>query len=92
MVDYVYVMRMWPLVKFKSLYAECIEYKELPLKVSAAYLLQSKKEPVSGAINYGPHLNDVLKQGRSSSGANQQICDQGEIQCLLSQECVRGAL
>lgn len=88
-VDYVYVMRMWPLVKFKSLYAECIEYKELPLKVSAAYLLQSKKEPVAGAINYGPHLNDMLKQGRSSRGG--QICDQGEIQCVLSQECVRGA-
>lgn len=89
-VDYVYVMRMWPLVKFKSLYAECIEYKELPLKVSAAYLLQSKKEPVTGAINYGPHLNSMLKQGRASNAAD-QICDQGEIQCVLSQECVRGA-
>jgi len=88
-VDYVYVMRMWPLIKYKSLYAECIEYKELPLKVSAAYLLQSKKEPISGAINYGPHLNKMLKEGRASSVS---ICDQGEIQCVLSQECVRGTL
>lgn len=86
-VDYVYVRKLWPLTKYKSLYSECIEYKEFPLKISAAYLVQSKKEPIIGEINYGYQLNSVLRAERTGVAA----CDQGEIRCVLSQECVRGA-
>lgn len=85
-VDYVYVKKLWPLTKFKSLYSECIEYKEFPLKISAAYLVQSKKEAIIGEINYGKQLNELLKSERSHS----DLCEPGMIRCVLSQECVRG--
>lgn len=85
-VDYVYVKKLWPLIKFKSLYSECIEYKEFPLKISAAYLVQSNKEPLIGQINYGEQLNALLKSERLSA----DMCEPGMIRCVLSQQCVRG--
>lgn len=85
-VEYVYVNKLWPLVKYKSLYSECIEYKEFPLKISTAYLVQSKKEPLIGRIDYGKHLNELLKAER----INTDMCEPGMIRCVLSQECVKG--
>lgn len=88
-VDYVYIVKRWPLTKFKSLYSECIEYREFPLKISTAYLVQSKKEPIIGQINYGQQLNALLKSSREINTMNGK-CGVGQIRCVLSQECVQG--
>jgi len=85
-IDIVYLTKLWPLVKYKSLYSECVEYKEFHLKLSTAYLGQSKKEPLIGKLNYGSHLNSLVQAYRS----DQSDCQPGTIKCLFSQGCVSG--
>lgn len=88
-VDYVYIMQLWPLIKFKSFYSECIEYKEFPMKISTAYLVQTKKEPLFGVIDYGRHLNELLRTEQAKPASDQ--CEYGKIRCVLSQQCVQGS-
>ena len=88
-----YIIKFWPLLKFKSLFSECIEYKEFPMKISTAYLAQSKKEPLFGTINYGKHFNAVLREEHARSKSDvDATCEVGRIKCVLSQECVKGNL
>ncbi len=89
-IDYVYILKLWPLVKFKGLYSECIEYKEFPMRVSTAYLVQAKKEPLFGSINYGRQLNEALLAQQTRADSSE--CGQGKIRCLLSRQCVDGSL
>jgi len=79
--------KLWPFVKYKSLYSECIEYRKLNLKISAAFLNQPNKEPVIGTINYGKFLNKLSNDSKNN-------CDSktGMIQCLLTQDCVHGKM
>jgi len=58
------------------------------MKVSTAYLVQSKKEPLFGSINYGKQLNEIIITQQSKSTADE--CGPGKIRCFLSQECVDG--
>jgi hypothetical protein len=94
--DYVYITKQWPLIKFKSLYSECIEYNEFKLRISSAYLVQPKKEPIVGQINYGSHLNTMAlmqrKAHENSEGEEDDMdaCDVGMVKCILSQECMPG--
>ncbi len=86
-VDYVYLTKLWPLVKYKSLYSECIEYKKLNLKISSSFLIQPNKEFFIGTINYGKLLDKRANESLL-------LCDAkvGMIKCLLSQSCVHGKL
>lgn len=79
--------RLWPLVKYKSLYSECVEYRKIHLKISSAFLNQPNKEPLLGTIHYGRLMSKI----NNSSKLN---CDTqpGMIKCLLTQECVQGRL
>ena len=81
-VDYVFIRRLWPLVKYKSLYSECVEYQSLPLKISAAFLTLPNKEPLVGGVDYG-------KVTQRSTG-RQCEANKGMVRCLLSQQCVYG--
>ena len=85
-VDYVYLTKLWPFVKYKSLYSECIEYKKVNLKISSAFLTQPNKEPLLGTVSYGKLINQLTN--------NSQIhCEKpGMIKCLVSQQCVQGKL
>lgn len=81
-MDFVYIKKKWPLVKLKSLFSECIEYKEFYMRISIAYLTINI-EPIIGEIHYGKYLlneqeNDSFK------------CQNGQIKCLLTQQCVDG--
>ena len=86
-VDYVYLTKLWPFVKYKSLYSECIEYKKLNLKISSSFLNQPNKELLIGTINYGKLLDKRVNESLL-------LCDAkaGMIKCLLTQTCVHGKL
>jgi hypothetical protein len=86
-VDYVYLTKLWPFVKYKSLYSECIEYKKLNLKISSSFLNQPNKELLIGTINYGKLLDKRANESLL-------VCDAkaGMIKCLLTQTCVHGKL
>jgi hypothetical protein len=85
--NYVYVTKLWPIIKSKSIYSECIRYEKLTLKMSLAFLKLAKKEPIYGTIDYGRLLNASIKQ-------ENDICKGkvGLISCLLSKECVQGPI
>lgn len=87
-VDFVYVTKLWPLIKSKSLYSECIRYEKVTLKMSMQYLSLPNKEPIRGTIHYGDALN------RSSTSGTSDECKgkMGMISCLLSKECVQGVI
>lgn len=63
-IDYIYVTKLWPFVKYKSLYSECVEYHKIKLKMSLSYLTTEKKEPIVGDLHYYdntayfPNIND----------------------------------
>jgi len=87
--EFVYVTKLWPMIKSKSLYSECVRYEKLTFRMSLSYLNLSNKEPISGTIHYG---NDLIGNS-SSSKANEQCKGRvGMISCLLSNECVQGTM
>ena len=82
--EFVYVTKLWPMIKSKSLYSECIRYEKLTLRMSMSYLNLSNKEPIVGTIHYG---NGLLNA--SSETCTGKV---GMISCLLSNECVQGTM
>jgi len=86
--DFVFITKLWPMIKSKSLYSECIRYEKLTLRMSLSYLNLSNKEPIVGTIYYGNALTN-----RSGFGNNEQCTGRvGMISCLLSNECVQGTM
>lgn len=76
--NYVYITKLWPLTKSKSLYSDCLEYKELKLKLSVSYLTSdNKKEPIIGNIHYFENQSSETR------------CDEksGMIKCLFTDKC-----
>ena len=84
--DHVYVTKLWPLVKSKSLYSECVRYEKLTLKLSLQYLSMENKEPIAGTIHYGHLLNASRQVNEPCKGKI------GTISCLLNNECVQGTM
>lgn len=82
--NFVYVTKLWPFVKLKSLYSECVEYHRLRLKMSTAYLTLERKEPIVGVIDY---IDGSLREGEHDSACDEKS---GKIQCLFSKKCVTG--
>jgi hypothetical protein len=80
--NYVYVTKLWPFVKYKTLYSESIQYHKLRLKLSVSYLTNERKEPLIGKIDYLENFSSV----------NANECDEknGKIMCLMSRSCVTG--
>ena len=91
-VSFVYITKLWPFTKYKSLYSECIEYKKMHLKLSTSYLNQINKAPIIGPINYGPYLTYVKGQLMEDARGENKQCDNkiGYIKCVLNQQCVPG--
>ena len=89
--DYVYVTKLWPLTKSKSLFSECIRYEKLTLKMSVAYLNMSNKEPILGTIHYGGLLNATSEEAVVAAN---EMCQgkMGMISCSLNNECVQGTM
>jgi hypothetical protein len=81
---YLFMSTLWPLVKFKSLYSECIQYVKLELKVSRSYLIQPNKAPIIGTIHY----DDATIQNIKTDSNNN--CPIGQIKCFLTNKCVFG--
>lgn len=82
--DYVYVTKLWPFIKYKGLYSECVQYFRLRMRISKSYLIMENKEPVVGMIDY---LDSINNASRASLGCNEKA---GQIACLLSRKCVNG--
>lgn len=79
--NYVYITKLWPFRKYKSLYSDCVEYKKLNLRLSVSYLTSSHKEPIIGDIHY--YENNITSQ---------ESCNEksGNIKCLFTQQCRSG--
>lgn len=78
--NYVFVTKLWPFRVSKSLYAECLQYHELKIRLSVSYLQLEKKEPIVGNIHY------------FKKNADRATCDEksGMIKCLFNQQCRPG--
>lgn len=78
--NYVYVTKLWGFRASKSLFAECLQYHELKLKLSVSYLHLEKNEPIIGNIHYFKRNTERV------------ICDEksGMIKCIFSQQCRQG--
>jgi hypothetical protein len=87
--EFVYVTKLWPMIKSKSLYSECVRYEKLTFRMSLSYLNLSNKEPISGTIHYG---NDLINNNGSNETHEQCKGRVGMISCLLSNECVQGTM
>lgn len=85
--NYVYVTKLWPIIKSKSIYSECVRYEKLTLKIGLPFLKMANKEPIYATINYGSLLNTSVKQ-------ENDICKGkvGQISCLLTKNCVQGTI
>ena len=86
-LDHVYITQLWPFVKYKTLYYECVTYEKLRLRISVEYLNSSNKEPISGSINYGNLIDKNGAEHESKCKAKL-----GQISCLLNKQCVYGTV
>lgn len=84
--DFVYVTQLWPLVKRKSVYSECIEYVRLKLKMSRSYLIAERKAPIVGHIHY----YDDGTFDRDAADSIECASRPGTVFCQFTKTCKKG--
>lgn len=84
--EFVYVTQLWPFVKRKGLYAECVDYRVMKLKMSVSYLIGERKVPIHGHIHY----YDDAMFGRDAVSDLECAQKPGTIYCRFTKSCKQG--
>lgn len=84
--EFVFVTKLWPLIKMKSLYSECVEYRVMRLKMSVGYLVAEKKEPIVGELHY---FDDGLFDNWAVD-ADECAQKPGNVFCRFTKSCKKG--
>jgi hypothetical protein len=85
-IDYIYVTKLWPLVKSKSLYSDCVEYHKLRLKLSLGYLTLDKKEPIGGQLHYYDNAAYFTDEQNPAGSCQKKAM----IYCNFTKTCKQG--
>jgi uncharacterized glyoxalase superfamily metalloenzyme YdcJ len=85
-VDYLYIEKMWPLIKHKGLYSQCIRYEKFYLQVSSKFITTARKSLITAAkIHYPKHVKESFEKAEK--------CDSSDkIRCHYTNECVVGKM
>lgn len=83
-IDYLYIEKLWPLIKHKGLYSQCIRYEKFYLKVSSKFITNARKSLITaGKIHYPNYVYQSLEESKPCEGSD-------KIRCHFTKECVVG--